>query len=57
MKPVSGFIQVKQYGQSKSDASGWDKHVNKFQKRVANKVVRRLLKQDNEQLDRSSADD
>ncbi|MBI5285686.1 MAG: hypothetical protein HY874_11385 [Chloroflexi bacterium] len=52
MKPEFGFIKVKQYAQGKSDASGWNKHVNKFQKRIANKVVRRLLKRDNEGLDR-----
>ncbi len=52
MKPEPGFIKVKQFGQSKSDASGWNKHVNKFQKRIGNEVVRRVLKQDNEGLDR-----
>ena len=46
MKPGCGFIKVKQYWQSKSDASGWNKHANKFQKRIGNKVVRRLLRRD-----------
>ena len=40
-----GFTKVKKYAQAKSDAAGWNKHVNKFQKRIANKVVRRILKQ------------
>jgi hypothetical protein len=35
---------MKKLAQSKSDASGWNKHVNKFQKRIANKVMRRMLK-------------
>jgi hypothetical protein len=47
------FIKVKQYAQSKSDASGWNKHVNKAQKRVANKVLRRLLKDDGAGIDRN----
>jgi hypothetical protein len=46
------FIKVKQYAQSKSDASGWNKHVNKGQKRIANKVLRRVLKQDTDGLER-----
>ncbi len=52
MKAEPGFIKVKQYGQSKSDASGWNKHVNKFQKRIGNKIVRRLLRRDTQELDR-----
>ena len=41
MKAVAGFIKVKQYGQSQANA-GWNKHVNKFQKRIGNKVIRRV---------------
>lgn len=41
-----GFAKVKKLAQSKSDASGWNKHVSKSQKRIANKVVRRMLKAD-----------
>ncbi len=37
---------MKKLAQSKSDASGWNKHVNKFQKRIGNKVLRRMLKED-----------
>ncbi len=48
MSATPGFSKFKKLAQSKSDASGWNKHVNKRQKRVANKVVRRLLKQDAE---------
>ena len=43
MKAVAGFIKVKQLSQAKAGA-GWNKHVNKFQKRIGNKVVRRMLK-------------
>jgi hypothetical protein len=39
-----GFTKIKKYAQGKSDASGWNQHVNKSQKRIANKVVRRVLK-------------
>ena len=39
-----GFTKVKKLAQSKSDASGWNQHVNKYQKRVANKVVRQIQK-------------
>lgn len=42
-----GFAKVKKLAQSKSDASGWNKHVNKFQKRIANKVVRRMQREEN----------
>ena len=45
MKVIPGFIKVKQLGQAHAGA-GWNKHVNKFQKRIANKVVRRMLKED-----------
>ena len=41
-----GFTKVKKLAQSKSDASGWNRHVNKFQKRIANKVVRRMLREE-----------
>jgi len=41
-----GFTKVKKYGQSKSDASGWNKHVNKYQKRIGNKVVRRIWREE-----------
>ena len=45
---IPGFSKLKKFAQSKSDASGWNKHVNKRQKRIANKVLRRMLKQDAE---------
>jgi hypothetical protein len=41
-----GFTKVKKFGQNKSAASGWNKHVNKHQKRIANKVVRRVLREE-----------
>ena len=41
MKAYAGFIKVKQLGQAKAGA-GWNKHVNKFQKRLGNKVIRRV---------------
>ena len=44
MKAVPGFTKLKKLAQSKSDASGWNKHVNKFQKRIGNKVLRRMMK-------------
>jgi hypothetical protein len=46
MSTIRGFTKMKKLAQSKSDASGWNKHVNKRQKRIANKVVRRMLKED-----------
>ena len=46
MSAIPGFSKFKKLAQSNSDASGWNKHVNKRQKRVANKVLRRLLKHD-----------
>jgi hypothetical protein len=52
MKPEWGSSRLSSTVQSKSDASGWNKHVNKFQKRIGNKVVRRLLRRDTEELDR-----
>lgn len=45
MKAVQGFIKVKQFGQSQAGA-GWNKHVNKFQKKIGNKVIRRLERQE-----------
>ena len=41
MKAIAGFIKVKQLGQAHAGAS-WNKHVNKFQKRIGNKVIRRV---------------
>jgi hypothetical protein len=41
MKPLRGFIKVKQPGQAHAGAD-WNKHVNKFQKRIGNKVIRRV---------------
>jgi len=41
MKAVMGFIKVKQLGQAHAGA-GWNKHVNKFQRRIGNKVARRI---------------
>lgn len=49
MKPMVGFTKVKKYGQSHSDAGGWNKHVNKFQKRIGNKVIRRILRLDRDE--------
>jgi hypothetical protein len=46
VKAFPGLTKLKKLAQGKSDASGWNKHVNKFQKRVANKVLRRILKKD-----------
>ncbi|HLF72411.1 MAG TPA: hypothetical protein VI759_09700 [Dehalococcoidia bacterium] len=43
MKAIPGFIKVKQFGQSQAGA-GWNKHVNKFQKRIGNKVIRRVAR-------------
>ena len=51
MRAVRGFTRLKKLVQSKSDASGWNKHVSKSQKRVANKVLRRMLKHDVERLE------
>ena len=45
MKAVAGFIKVKQLGQARAGA-GWNKHVNKFQKRIGNKVIRREDRRD-----------
>ena len=44
MGSKNGFTKIKKFAQAKSDASGWNKHVNKFQKRIANRVVRRMEK-------------
>jgi len=41
---ISETTKLKKYAQSKSDASGWNKHVNKFQRRIANKVLRRIVR-------------
>ena len=46
MKAFPGFTKLKKLAQRKSDASGWNKHVSKFQKRIANKVLRRVLRKD-----------
>jgi hypothetical protein len=46
MTKVSFTTKMKKLAQGKSDASGWNKHVNKSQKRIANKVVRRLLREE-----------
>lgn len=43
MSTIRDFTKMKKLAQSKSDASVWNKHVNKFQKRIANKVLRRML--------------
>ncbi len=45
MKAHLGFKKVKQLGQAHAGA-GWNKHVNKFQKRIGNKVIRRLGRSD-----------
>ena len=49
MTKTSYITKVKKYAQGKSDASGWNRHVNKYQKRIANKVVRRVLRLETEQ--------
>jgi len=36
---------VKQLGQARAGA-GWNKHVNKFQKRIGNKVIRRISRKE-----------
>jgi hypothetical protein len=41
---MPSLTKMKKLAQSKSDASGWNKHVNKFQKRIASKVMRRMLR-------------
>jgi hypothetical protein len=41
-----GITKMKKAAQAKSDASGWNKHVNKSQKRVANRVLRRMLREE-----------
>ena len=46
MRAIPSFTKMKKAAQAKSDASGWNKHVNKSQKRVANKVLRRMLKEE-----------
>lgn len=46
MRALPGFTKLKKLAQAKSDASGWNKHVNKLQKRIANKVLRRMLKRE-----------
>ena len=43
MKAIPGFIKVTQRGQAHAGA-GWNKHVNNFQKRIGNKVIRRTGK-------------
>jgi hypothetical protein len=45
-KTIAGFTKIKKFVQAHSDASGWNKHVNKFQKKIGNKVVRRLTTRD-----------
>jgi len=45
MKAVPGFIKVKKLGQARAGA-GWNKHVNKFQKRIGNKVIRRISRKE-----------
>ena len=42
MSTILGFSKMKKLAQAKSDASGWNKHVNKYQKRIAKKVLRRM---------------
>jgi hypothetical protein len=46
VKAFHGFTELTKLAQGKSDASGWNKHVNKLQKRIANKVLRRMVKRD-----------
>jgi hypothetical protein len=42
-----GFTRMKK---GRSDASGWNEHVNKFQKHIANKVLRRMQREDHGHL-------
>jgi len=46
MGTKQGFTKLKKAAQAKSDAEGWNKHVNKAQKRIANKVLRRMVRED-----------
>ena len=46
-----GFTKMKKAAQAKSDASGWNKHVNEGQKRIANKVLRRMLRRETGESD------
>ncbi len=46
MSAIIGITKLKKAAQAKSDASGWNKHVNEFQKRIANKVLRRTSRED-----------
>jgi hypothetical protein len=46
VKAVRGFTRLKKLARGKSDASGWNKHVNRFQKRIANRVLRRIVEKD-----------
>ena len=40
----SPFIKVKRFAQRKATA-GWNQHTNKYIKRISNKVIRRILRQ------------
>ena len=46
MAKTTGLTKMKKAAQAKSDASGWNRHVNKAQKRIANRVLRRMLSAD-----------
>jgi hypothetical protein len=42
-----GYItKVKKLGQRAGTACGWNQHVNKYNSQKANKVIRRILKND-----------
>ena len=43
----SWFTKVRKLGQGKAGA-GWNQHVNKYQKRAGNRVIRREMKKDTE---------
>lgn len=45
---MSLITKIKKLGQAKAGA-GWNKHVNKYQRRVGNKVIRREQKREQEQ--------
>lgn len=42
---MNPFTKLKKFAQRAAGA-GWNKHVNKYQKRVGNRVIRRELKKD-----------
>jgi len=45
---MNPFTKLKKFAQAKAGA-GWNQHVNKYQKRVGNRVIRRVLKKEEEE--------